>query len=218
MFDPRSRVWVDRCRSISNFSLECLTSDISDKKTTRSVKKCHQPDILAPPATKNRQAVTHSNKNGKLSPKQIQALDLMMAGASSEEIARQVGKSTRTVERWKKLDSFRHVMSEVSQKVQDNLIDEYATRMTRLGIKAMSVVEEVLDDDEESTRNRLQAASLAGKWADLDTTEPKVMGQLLQLLQDLKKDISQGAYDEIEMAIAIRGGFKKENIPAAKET
>ncbi len=161
--------------------------------------------------------MTNSDKNGKLSPAQIQALDLIVAGASSEEVARQVGKSSRTVERWKKLEPFARVMSEVRQKVQDNLIDEYAERMTRLGIKAMSVVEEVLDDGEESTRNRLQAATLAGKWADLDTTESKVMGQLLQLLQDLKKDISQGAYDEIEMAIAIRGGFKKENIPAAQK-
>ena len=167
-------------------------------------------------STKTRQIVKHSDKNCKLSPAQIQALDLMMTGASSAEIARQVGKSIRTVERWKKLDSFRNVSNKVRQKVQDNLIDEYADRMTRLGMKAISVVENVLDDDEETSRTRLQAASLAGKWADLETSESKVMGQLLQLLQEVRKDISQGAYDEIEMAIAIRGGFKKEDFSPAK--
>ncbi len=155
--------------------------------------------------------------NDQLTSDQLRALDLLMSGATSEEVGQIVSKSARTIERWKKLEPFARVMSEVHQKVQDNLIDEYAERMTRLGMKAMGVVEEVLDDRTESCRNRLQAASLAGKWADLETSESKVMGQFLQLLKELKKDISSGAYDEIEMAIAIRGGFKKEDIPAAKK-
>lgn len=161
--------------------------------------------------TKIGQIMTTDDKNGQLSALQIRALDLMVAGLSDEEIGRQLGKSSRTIKRWKNSENFRRLMGNVRQKVEQNLIDDYSERVTRLGLKAMDVVERCLDDEECSLRVRLQAARLAGKWADLETPESKAMGQLLELMTDLKKEISEGAYHEVAMAIAVRGGFQKED-------
>ena len=155
--------------------------------------------------------MTNSAKKNELSPAQIQALDLMMAGASVEEVARATGKSARTIHRWKKRSAFCQVKTEVTQKVRDTLTGDYAEGMTRLGMKAIGVVESILDNDDESARSRLQAAALAGKWASLEVSEFKLKSQFLRWLEESKSQISEKSYSEVKMTISSKEGRLAED-------
>ena len=142
-------------------------------------------------------------QNGDLSETQQRALAMMLAGVSSEQIGQTVGKSTRTIDRWKASEKFREVLRTAREKAESSLIESHADRIARLGSKAMDVVESCLCDSSQPMRLRLQAASLAGKWADFETPESKASHQLLALLVALRGQISEKAYEEIEVGIAL---------------
>jgi hypothetical protein len=114
-----------------------------------------------------------------LSPKQIQAAELLARGYSHQEVGDAIGASRRTILRWLKQQDFRDLSfglthrasqptpqqapqrSLESRKPSDNL-----TPQDLVG-DALKAVQEILQDPDSRNADRLKAASLVGEWTGL---------------------------------------------------
>ena len=125
-----------------------------------------------------------------LSPKQIQAAELLARGYSHQEVADAINTSRRTVLRWLKLQDFRDLSfglvhrapqptpqrSLESRKPSDNL-----TPQDLVG-DALKAVQEILQDPDSRNADRLKAAALAGQWAGLGSKEKMAELEALKVL------------------------------------
>jgi len=137
-----------------------------------------------------------------LSPKQIQAAELLSRGYSHQEVGDAIGASRRTILRWLKQQDFRDLSfglthrapqptpqqapqrSLESRKPSDNL-----TPQDLVG-DALKAVQEILQDPDSRNADRLKAASLIGEWTGLG-----VRGKMAEM-EALKVLIEAGWVDD----------------------
>jgi hypothetical protein len=133
-----------------------------------------------------------------LSPKQIQAAELLARGYSHQEVADAINTSRRTVLRWLKLQDFRDLSfglvhrapqptpqqaprrSAESDKPSDNLTPQSLVN------NALQAVKDILEDSEARNCDRLKAASLVGQWAGLGAQEKMAEMEALKILIEAK--------------------------------
>lgn len=108
-----------------------------------------------------------------LTASQIKAFVLFLDGKSPEEIGRELGRSTRTIERWQGLPAFRDATAFAVKNGRKFFPEQpYDDRVARLLQKSLTEIERCLDNPEEPTRYRLQACSLVVKLVQARGTYP----------------------------------------------
>ena len=102
-----------------------------------------------------------------LTPKQLQAVSGIAKGLAPSQIAKIIGVSTRTVERWQKLPEFiaalAQIQSEVSRQVKVELVENVSSvnsRLENLASKSLDCLEQILDNPDARSSDRIQAAKL----------------------------------------------------------
>ena len=96
------------------------------------------------------------------------AARLVVEGRASEDIARECGKSRRTIETWKKLPEFEDFCAEMCSEAKSRAVEEVGATLGRLQGKAFQRIEQILDEDAIGARTHLQACSLVMKISGLN--------------------------------------------------
>lgn len=119
-----------------------------------------------------------------LTPKQLEAVSGIAKGLAPSQIAKVVGVSTRTLERWRKLPEFvaalSQIQGEVSRQVKIEVVEELASissRLENLASKSLDLLEQVIENPEARTGDRVQAAKLI--LTERQRAQPPVMHELL---------------------------------------
>jgi hypothetical protein len=129
-----------------------------------------------------------------LSPKQIQAAELLARGYSHQEVADAINTSRRTVLRWLKLQDFRDLSfglvhrapQPTPQQAPQRSLESHKqsndlTPQDLVG-DALKAVQEILQDPDSRNADRLKAAALAGQWAGLGSKEKMAELEALKVL------------------------------------
>jgi hypothetical protein len=102
-----------------------------------------------------------------LTPKQLKAVTGIAKGLAPSQIAKVVGVSTRTLERWRKLpefvDALSQIQGEVSRQVKVELVENVTSitsRLENLASKSLDCLEQIIDNPETRNSDRIQAAKL----------------------------------------------------------
>lgn len=119
----------------------------------------------------------------ELTPKQLEAVSGIAKGLAPSQIAKVIGVSTRTVERWRKLPEFvtalGQIQGEVSRQVKVELVENVTSvtsRLENLASKSLDCLEQIIDNPEARSSDRIQAAKLLlGEW---QRTQTPVMHEL----------------------------------------
>lgn len=126
-----------------------------------------------------------------LTPKQLKALSGISQGLPPNQIAKRLGISTRSLQRWQKLPEFvaalTQVQNEVSRKVKVDAVESVTSVNSRLEVlasKSFDALEQILDNPESRGSDRLQAAKIV--LTEWQRTQPPVMHEL-QALESLIK-------------------------------
>jgi maltodextrin utilization protein YvdJ len=126
-----------------------------------------------------------------LTPKQLEAVSGISKGLTPSQIATVIGVSARTVERWQKLPEFiatlAQIQSEVSHRVRVEVVEDVASissRLENLASKSFNYLEEIVDDEEARTSDRLQAAKvLIANWQQMQPPRMSEMESLKVLIE-----------------------------------
>lgn len=144
-----------------------------------------------------------------LSDRQLQAAGLLARGLSVRKVAEAVEVNKSTISNWKKLDAFQGAIEDCRKSVRDGAVKAVGLRagesvghfvgqIERLKFKALTTIEKILDDDEESPRIKVNAARIAGKWCGLELPEARIESQLDKLQQKMSPE----AYHALILALA----------------
>jgi hypothetical protein len=103
----------------------------------------------------------------ELTPKQLEAVSGIVKGLAPSQIAKIVGVSCRTVERWRKLPEFvaaiTRIQGNASRQVEAELVSDITcvtSRLEHLASKSLDCLEQILDNPEARSSDRIQAAKL----------------------------------------------------------
>lgn len=91
---------------------------------------------------------------GKLNVRQELAINELLKGNSIAQSAKNVGVSEATLNRWLANTEFKVVLNERKSLIVDNCID----KINLLGNKAITVLDNMLDDEKVSSNVRLNAS------------------------------------------------------------
>jgi secreted Zn-dependent insulinase-like peptidase len=102
-----------------------------------------------------------------LTPKQLEAVSGIAKGLAPSQIAKVLGISDRTVQRWQKLPEFvatlSQIQGEASRQVKAELVENVSSvnsRLENLASKSLDCLEQILDNPEARNSDRIQAAKL----------------------------------------------------------
>jgi hypothetical protein len=136
-----------------------------------------------------------SDKQG-LNEKQELAIDLVMVGLSDGEIAKRVGVSRKTINKWRNQDmDFRALLAERRVALRERHQDE----LSGLVSEAIGVMREAMREDETPTRLRAAQAVLrmSGLQAAMQTENPPTKEEILnEFLTEIIDNVArkQGFY------------------------
>lgn len=110
-----------------------------------------------------------------LSESQVKALQVLSKRGTYQEAADAAKVSRRTVIRWAKLAEFQEQLHSFSQ-ARLEAVSEIIQKHEQCSIqdlipKAISAVQNILDNNESKNADLLKAADLVGKWAGLGQTQ-----------------------------------------------
>jgi hypothetical protein len=122
----------------------------------------------------------------ELTPKQLEAVAGIAKGLATRQIAKVVGVSSRTVERWRKLPEFvaaiTRIQGNASRQVEAELVSDITcvtSRLENLASKSLDCLEQILDNPESRNADRVQAAKLLlNEW---QRAQPPVMHEIVAL-------------------------------------
>jgi hypothetical protein len=132
-----------------------------------------------------------------LSPKQIAVVTALMTGATNDEAARMAGVSGATVERYKADPHFRENMSNLASET----LLFVSERLIALSLRAMDVLEAIIEDDENRTTDRLKAIELV--FNNLEKAK--------SLSSSVSDRVGMG-FDEVEVEVTST----KKDVPPSK--
>ena len=113
-----------------------------------------------------------------LTPEQRVAIEGLASGHTVQKAAELAGVSSRTLLRWKKLPAFKASLEQVRNSIATASIEiiqesklsapsNFSERIIELVDQSFTVLEEVITNRNEATRNRLKAIDTVGNWAGL---------------------------------------------------
>lgn len=114
----------------------------------------------------------------QLSPKQLEAISGILQGLPSSRIAKTIGVSTRTLERWRKIPEFAAAITRIqgnaSRQVEAEIVSDITSvtsRLDNLASKSLDCLEQIIDNPEARSSDRIQAARLLlGEWQRTQTS------------------------------------------------
>lgn len=126
-----------------------------------------------------------------LTPKQLEAVSGIAKGLTSSQIAKVLGISDRTVQRWQKLPEFvatlSQIQGEASRQVKAELVENVSSvnsRLENLASKSLDALELILDNPESRNGDRIQAAKiLLSEWQRSKPPVPDEFSALALLIQ-----------------------------------
>jgi transcriptional regulator with XRE-family HTH domain len=133
-------------------------------------------------------------KMSEFTARQQEAIRLLSQGCTQAQVAEQIGVSRRTVERWMSLPEFRQSVNDVGHEVTERLIFDTASELNRLLPLAFSNLQEILQNQDVKTSDRLRACHILGSWAGL--SQPKTQKQEDASDLDLKSYLAHLAKKE----------------------
>jgi transcriptional regulator with XRE-family HTH domain len=103
------------------------------------------------------------------------ALNMLAKGMGTSEVAKRLGVSQRTIQRWLKaegvsnpvMDVCDQVVKEIALKVEAAIGDELksqALQLLKLSGKSLDCLEEILNNPDTRTADRLKACQIVGEW------------------------------------------------------
>jgi hypothetical protein len=115
------------------------------------------------------------------SPEQLQAIQLLANNATHVEVARVLGVSTKTIQRWSKRADFIKALESVQdlalEKTIETSAEDISSRIQNLIPKALNVLEHYIEDSESRGSDRLRACHIVGSWAGLNQIRPQTVQQ-----------------------------------------
>jgi DNA-directed RNA polymerase specialized sigma24 family protein len=103
----------------------------------------------------------------ELTPKQLEAVAGIAKGLATRQIAKVVGVSSRTVERWRKLPEFvaaiTRIQGNASRQVEAELVSDITcvtSRLENLASKSLDCLEQIIDNPETRNSDRIQASKI----------------------------------------------------------
>ena len=110
-------------------------------------------------------------KKDILSRQQLEAINLLGKGMPQIEVAKKLGVTARTLQRWAKQTDFQAAMTKIRAQAFDQVIEatvkDIRDEVALLVPKALSVIEEALSNPAIAPQHRIRAADIVGKWAGL---------------------------------------------------
>jgi DNA-binding MarR family transcriptional regulator len=107
-----------------------------------------------------------------LTPKQLRCIELLASEVQQKDIAKELGISDRTIQRWLKLDEFKDALEGVSYRPVAvsavevvNSHEKRRERLEKLLDKAVDMLEATLDNPDARTVDKLKACQLIGDWS-----------------------------------------------------
>jgi hypothetical protein len=118
-----------------------------------------------------------------LTPNQLEAVSGIAKGLTPSQIGKVIGVSSRTIQRWLKLpefvDAISQIQSEISHRVKVEVVEDVisiSSRLENLASKSLDCLEQIIDNPEARTSDRVQAAKvLISNWQQM---QPPVMSEL----------------------------------------
>lgn len=111
-------------------------------------------------------------KSSKLTEKQVRAVGLMSEGVSYREIAKQLGVTTRTVERWAMRPDLRQAVEQAKAKaletVEEAVSEKYKRAIESMIPAALTILHKTLKSSEAKDSDKLRAVQILGKWYGLE--------------------------------------------------
>ena len=95
--------------------------------------------------------MTKDDNIRQLNDKQKQAIPLILSGKNDSEVAKGVGSTRQTINKWKNQDH--HFQAELNYQRQANY-DSQIDRLRKLRVKAVNIIENELDSDDIKTRQK----------------------------------------------------------------
>lgn len=139
-----------------------------------------------------------------LTSEQLKGVSLFAEGFTNAEIARKLGVTIRSVQRWHKNPEFASAVAKIREKATEKVVETTATnisnRIQSLLPKALGVIEHYLDSDEARAADRLRACHLVGTWAGLTQQKAPVSpskGEETQSQAGLSEDIIEQIRNQI---------------------
>jgi len=124
---------------------------------------------------------------------------LLGKGVPQIDVAKKLGITARTLQRWAKQPDFQATMSQIRSQAFDQVVEatvkDIKDEVSRLVPKALSVIEEALENQAIAPQHRIRAADIVGRWAGLQqpqaAPETNAESILKQYLAALGSDRSQ---------------------------
>ncbi len=117
----------------------------------------------------------------ELSPEQAKAASALARGLSQERAGQEAGVTRRTVIRWSKDPAFQREVNrlkleikEVKVETVERIVREEEISLSSLLPKALGVLQQILDDPDSRSSDRLKAVSLVGAWAGVAVAQSKL--------------------------------------------
>jgi Homeodomain-like domain len=106
-----------------------------------------------------------------LTPKQLRCIELLSSEVPQKDIAKELGVSERTIQRWLKLDEFQDALEGVSYRpVAVSAVDVVSSHKSRrekldsLLDTSLDVLESVIINGDCKTSDRIRACQIVGDW------------------------------------------------------
>lgn len=153
-----------------------------------------------------------------LSPEQLQAVASLASGLSTEQVAEQIGKSARTIQRWLLKPDFARAVEEIRNRATNQVVEQTAQRSAQTTIDAATEIRalipsslaflgELIANPEARNSDRLRAVAIVGNWTGLQKNSwyrlnhPSLCDEAR-----LKKEVE----DEIAMDEAVERGVLRQ--------
>ena len=122
----------------------------------------------------------------ELTPKQLEAVSGIAKGLATRQIAKVVGVSCRTIERWRKLPEFvaaiTRIQGNASRQVEAELVSDITcvtSRLENLASKSLDCLEQIIDNPEARNSDRIQASKIIlSEW---QRSQPPALHELAAL-------------------------------------
>ena len=139
-----------------------------------------------------------------LTSEQLKGVSLFAEGFTNAEIARKLGVTIRSVQRWHKNPEFASAVAKIREKTTEKVIETTAAnisnRIQSLLPKALGVIEHYLDSDEARAGDRLRACHMIGSWAGLTQQKPPASapkGEETQSQAGLSEDLLEQIRNQV---------------------
>lgn len=174
--------------NIDDIKLEdTALDDIDDEidRITKVTKKKAKNKEEKQLEKKNMEIIKNNFKNeiqdnpySKLTPSQMEAMKLRLDGVPKAQIAKQVGVTTRTVNKWFKEEDFMTVFDKIRSEINETNAFAYSSLVPL----AISELKDILEDDSQNSKIKLGAIKLVLEGSKMNEDKDRAANKPTQII------------------------------------